>query len=106
LRIAVDFDNTLAKVDNFPIIKSPNLNLINLMITLKNEGHYITLWTCREGQFLNDAVSFCKKHGLIFDSINETSYSYSDVCGKRKVIADVYIDDRAISPEEALTFFK
>jgi len=99
--IAVDFDGTIVE-HNFPDIGKPNIALINKLLWLKNIGHKIVLWTCREGIMLEDAIQYCKIYGLIFDGVNENirDVPYSNF--SRKIYADIYIDDRAITPEDFL----
>jgi len=93
--IATDFDGTLCK-NRYPAIGDPNEGLIKWLCQQKQNGKKIILWTCRENDELNDAINWCKKNGLVFDAINcnvseITFYS-------RKVVADLYIDDRAGLP--------
>ncbi len=99
--IAVDYDDTL--VINNPYGEEVGVNhlLIENLITLKKRGHYLILWTCRGGDWLQEAVNRCKELGLEFDAINENINE--DQCikkqiGLRKIIADFYIDDRAVDP--------
>ena len=107
MTIAVDFDSTLAEetigTSHDSIL--PNIPLIERLIELKQEGHYIILWTCREGDWLQDAVDFCKGYGLEFDAVNENiqGKTYRDT---RKIVADMYIDDRGIHPKDFLLLEK
>ena len=96
--IAVDFDNTLSLDNHWPYIGEPNLPLISFLHDAQVKGYGIVLWTCREGQLLDEAVAWCKKLGLEFDAINENP----DYVGwkSRKVVADMYIDDRAFNLED------
>lgn len=95
--IAVDFDGTLCE-DAFPGIGQPNWPLILFLKEKQREGSKLILWTCRCGNALNEAVSWCKKHGLVFDAVNANvpenilQHGGSD---SRKIYADIYIDDRA-----------
>ena len=110
--IAVDFDKTL----HFPKpggygIGTPNTKLIKKLIELKENHNEIILWTCRDGETLDEAVAWCKEQGLEFDAINENLpriiESHMEKFGSmgRKISADVYIDDRAVSPNEFLMWF-
>jgi hypothetical protein len=49
-------------------------------------------------------VYFCANHGLYFDAINDNIPEAKEEFGgnPRKVHADVYIDDKAISPIKSL----
>ena len=93
---AVDFDGTLC-VSSFPEIGAPNMRLINHLIKRKKKGNKLILWTCRVGERLAEAVSWCKDKGLEFDAINSNLPEMIEYWGNdpRKVFADVYIDDKA-----------
>jgi hypothetical protein len=60
------------------------------------------LWTSRKGRHLTQAVEWLERQGLIFDSVNErpneTAENFS-----RKIWADLYLDDKAITPENFIT---
>lgn len=94
---AVDFDGTLCE-SIYPGIGAPNMGLILHLIKRRNQGNKVILWTCRCGQQLTDAVEFCRKYGLEFDSVNENLPELMKIWGNdpRKVAADVYIDDKAV----------
>lgn len=98
--IAVDFDGTLADTDATKIY-TPNAKLINYLIGRRNQGDKVILWTCREGARLEQAVEWCKHHGLEFDAVND-NFPGLKLFGMnpRKVAADVYIDDAMASKEE------
>lgn len=89
--IAVDFDGTL-QIDG-----EPNLALIGNLMRAKRSGAVLILWTCRAGNRLADAVAFCRQHGLQIDLVNENAPQIVRQLGynPRKVLADVYIDDKA-----------
>jgi len=93
--IAFDFDGTLCKHE-FPNIGNPIIETINFAKRLKNEGHQLILWTCRDGIFLDRAVEWCKTFGLEFDAVNDNVQSVKDSFVKlsQKVYADIYVDDR------------
>lgn len=100
--VAVDFDGTLSLDSQYPNIGRFNTHLYEALMKLKGIGWSIVLWTCREGKELKEAVVWCKMNGLEFDAINENP---SHVPFKsRKVVADMYIDDRAYMPTTA--FYK
>lgn len=97
--IAVDFDGTLCR-EAWPKIGAANHKLIRLLKERQQErGVKLILWTCREGALLRDAVRWCAAHGLVFDAVNQNLPERIDQYGGdcRKVSADLYIDDRAIS---------
>lgn len=97
---AVDFDGTLAET-RFPEIIAPCKKTIAAVKLLKAQGHKIILWTSRAGADLENAVEWCKGKGLVFDSVNEPLPEQIARWGNdnRKIFADVYIDDRAVTPE-------
>ena len=100
--VAVDFDGTLSLDSQYPNIGRFNTPLYEALMKLRSIGWSIVLWTCREGRELKEAVIWCANNGLEFDAINENP---SHVPFKsRKVVADMYIDDRAYMPTTA--FYK
>ena len=100
--IAVDFDGTLADTDATRIY-TPNENLIAKLIILRQKGNKVILWTCREGDRLNDAIEFCRKYGLEFDAVNDNLSRYKAFnLNPRKIFANIYIDDAASGVDEFL----
>jgi hypothetical protein len=93
--IAVDFDGTLCE-SAWPNIGKPNRKLIKHLISLREEGNLVILWTNREESRLNEAVQWCDKYGLVFDAINDNIPEITERFGRntRKVYADLYIDDK------------
>lgn len=94
--IAVDFDGTLCEREKFPAIGRPKTELILWLKQQKKIGKKIILWTCREGETLREALQWSKAQGLEFDSVNENFPSNG--IKTRKVMADIYIDDRSCIP--------
>ena len=99
--IAVDFDNTLFKT-NFPNIGEPILPVIEFCKARQQGGDIIILWTCRRDDDLLDATRACQRHGLEFDYVNCNEPNHlaafkNNDC--RKIFADVYIDDKSITPQ-------
>ena len=101
---AVDFDGTLCE-NAWPGIGEPHHDMINWVNGLRKAGHKIILWTCRGGMSLVDAIVWCADHGLFFDAVNDNLEEHKKNFGgnSRKVLADFYIDDKAIYPS-ALPF--
>lgn len=95
--IAVDFDGCLC-VNKWPEIGAPNWAAINALIARKAEGDKVILWTCREGQMLEDAIAWCLNRGLKFDAVNDNLPENKEHFGNncRKVWANEYWDDRAV----------
>lgn len=100
---AVDFDGVICE-DAWPGIGAPNETVIDYLKSLKAQGDRLILWTCREGENLEEALAFCAEHGLEFDAVNsnlpDKVREFGNDC--RKVGADYYMDDRfvAIVPDD------
>lgn len=113
LRIAVDFDGTLA-FGSWPEINDGtrwNTLLGDWLQKRRSMGDEIILWTCRENyggirfpdkEYLNDAVQFCTRNRMFFQSVNRNvgevfgEYLEGSMRYGRKVSADLYIDDRGM----------
>lgn len=98
--IAVDFDGTLC-YSNWPALGDPNVRLIEYLRRWKAQGNKLILWTCRAGEALDLAVSWCREQNLEFDAVNDNLPEIIEKYGNnsRKITCDYYIDDRAILPE-------
>ena len=95
--IAVDFDGTICQ-NNWPDIGEANWLVIWELLERKAQGDKIILWTCRDGQKLEDALMWCANRGLTFDAVNDNlpeniAYFRNN---NRKVFAHEYWDDRAV----------
>lgn len=98
--IAVDFDGTLADTDATQIY-GVNKELVAQLVLLRQKGNKVILWTCREGERLNDAIEFCRKYGLEFDAVNDNLPRYKALgLNPRKIFANIYIDDAASGVDE------
>lgn len=97
---AIDFDGTLA-VTRFPEIVAPKEKIVAAVKCLKANGHKIILWTSRAGKDLEAAVKWCKDQGNVFDAVNEPLPEQIAMWNNdtRKIYADAYIDDKAVSVE-------
>lgn len=98
--IAVDFDGTLC-FSTWPEVGPPNKPLIDYLKGQQKDGSKLILWTCRSGEALDKAVSWCKEVAhLEFDAINDNVQEMIDYYGhnSRKISCDVYIDDRSLNP--------
>lgn len=97
LVIAVDFDGTIVE-EKYPEIGKPKEDVFNVLVRLHNEGHRLLLWTYRHGERLEQAVDFCKKNGVEFYAINKNfPDEIYDERVPRKLLADIYIDDRDVN---------
>lgn len=94
LTIAVDFDGTIVE-HQYPRIGKEMLFAFDTLRALRKKGHKLILWTFREGDLLQEAVEFCRENGVEFYAINRNypEERYEEM-SSRKVLADVYIDDR------------
>ena len=55
----------------------------------------LILWTCREGELLQEAIDYCASRGLEFYAVNSNfPEETSDIVRARKLEADLFIDDR------------
>lgn len=96
MTIAVDFDGTIVE-HRYPGIGKEIPFAIETLKQLQRDRHRLILWTVREGRLLDEAVAFCREHGLEFYAVNrdypeeeaERNNHYS-----RKLKADLFIDDR------------
>ena len=101
---AVDFDDTLC-ADAYPKIGEPNMKMINLVRSLKEQGHKIILDTCRENnmpegsELLTEAVVWCRHYDITFDAHNENLPELIERYGGdcRKISADFYVDKDSIA---------
>ena len=98
--IAVDFDGTLC-YSEWPALGEPNVRLIAYLKKWKEMGNKVILWTCRAGDALESAVSWCREQDLEFDAINDNLPEIVALYGNnsREITCDYYIDDRACLPE-------
>ena len=96
LTIAIDFDGTIVE-NKYPEIGKPLLFAFETLKKLQEDGHNLILWTYRKGTRLEEAVTFCKNNGISFYAVNK-SYPEEkfDESLSRKILADIFIDDRNI----------
>lgn len=95
MTIAVDFDGTIVE-HRFPKIGKEIPFAIETLKKLSNDGHRLILWSAREGELLKEAVDFCSSRGLEFFAVNadRPESNWSEGQATRKIVADMYIDDR------------
>ena len=101
LKDASERNGTLS-FGTWPDVGEPNVPLIEQLKDLKNRGNKLILWTCRAGEPLENAVNWCRQHGLVFDAVNDNLPEIVSLYGNnsRKITCDYYIDDRACLPED------
>ena len=93
--VAVDFDGTITKDNRFPDVIGVVRDGCKEAIDYIRQKNKVVLWTCRCGEYLDEAVRFLQENGIEVDAVND------DICGKygktdRKIMADIYIDDKNI----------
>lgn len=96
--IAVDFDGTIHD-GRFPCIGGVKCGADKYLRKLKEDGHYIILYTCRNGEDLLKAVNWMLENNIPFDRVNDNSPSNLiefNSTNTRKIYADVYVDDKQI----------
>lgn len=97
MTIAIDFDGTIV-THKYPKIGKKIPHSIEAVKQLKADGHKLILWTYRAGSMLQKAVDYCKAEGIVFDAVNENypGETLNENRISRKIIAEIYIDDRNI----------
>jgi hypothetical protein len=95
--IAIDFDGTI-HTGRWPEIGLPAPDVVKVMRQLKDDGHYIIIWTCREGERQTEAINWLLEKGIPFDRINDHKPGTTEIYGysSRKVYAHLYIDDKQV----------
>jgi hydroxymethylpyrimidine pyrophosphatase-like HAD family hydrolase len=91
--LAVDYDGTLYDGEKI------NHALIKRLKTNQKHGDIVILWTCRDGKRLREAINQLAKAGFKPNLINQNAPQAIQALGydPRKILADVYIDDKALS---------
>ena len=98
MNIAIDFDGTVVEHE-YPKIGREIPFAVETLKMLIHDRHNLILWSCREGELLDDAVEWCRKRGIEFYAVNrdypeetkEGNQVYS-----RKLKVDLFIDDRNV----------
>lgn len=94
--IAVDFDGTIVE-HAYPKIGKEMLFAFATLKELQKKGHKLILWTFRHGEYLDEAVEYCRQNGVEFYAVNKNFPEETwgtDVA--RKLNADIFIDDRNV----------
>ena len=98
MTIAVDFDGTIVE-HRYPEIGKEVPFATQTLKMLIEDRHKLILWSVREGKLLEDAVEWCRQHGVEFYAVNK-DFPEEDLTKNqsfsRKLKADVWIDDRNI----------
>ena len=94
---AIDFDGTIVEDNRYPGVGEPKPYALEALKILKQRGHAIILWTCRENESLDTAKWHMSMLGIKFDAINN-NVEYCKNIAQHKVLADYYLDDRSFPP--------
>lgn len=95
-KIAIDYDGTIA-TGRYPLPGVIDKQIARYLKKWKRAGHFLILWTCREGRSLELAVDYCKENGILFDAVNN-NVDPSPGVNPRKVFCDFFIDDKCPMP--------
>jgi histidinol phosphatase-like enzyme len=95
--ICIDIDGTLVHYEEWQSethFGSVITGAVEAVNKLRSNGWYVIIYTTRGNK---DIIKrFLNENGIEFDSINENPFQPNNALGG-KPIADVYIDDRAIT---------
>jgi uncharacterized HAD superfamily protein len=98
MTLCFDFDGTICETefkDGVYNILKINEDVVAMVNKLHKEGHTIIIFTARHWDKLANTMSQVGQIGINYDSL---------VMGKP--VADFYIDDRALRPDEFVKLFK
>lgn len=97
LTIAVDFDGTIVE-HRYPAIGKEIPFAFQVLRELQQRGFRLILWTYRHGEALEAAVAYCRAQGIEFYAVNANhpDEPYDPAQESRKILADLYIDDRNV----------
>jgi len=95
MNIAVDFDGTIV-THEYPKIGKELPFATQTLRMLQEDHHRLILWSCREGELLEDAINWLKERGVEMYAYNR-DYPEETTDSKdwsRKLKVDMFIDDR------------
>lgn len=95
--IAIDFDGTMNFYDhwcNGPIINQPIEGCIEALKAFRDMGYEVEIYTCRTNPEINNVS---EQLGYLRQWLNDNGLPFVMIWTNGKPIADVYIDDRAIT---------
>ncbi|MCM1230242.1 MAG: hypothetical protein NC489_08915 [Ruminococcus flavefaciens] len=104
--VAFDFDGTVAADGAYPKCGPAIWPVINALVEKRAQGFKLILYTCREGEALENAVEFCIEHGIEPDAVNDNLFTEEQrkrFGNPRKVYATEYWDDRAVQVRNLLS---
>lgn len=74
----------------YPDIGAPNWEIIGAAAAEQIAGAGLILWTCREGELLENTLEDCARWGLHFDAVNDSLPSWKKFYGMNEVFTPVY----------------
>jgi hypothetical protein len=86
----------------FPEIGKPKVEVINFIKKAYKAGHKIIIWTCRTDEYVEPMIVWLKRWGIPYHTINDNIDPVKYQC--RKVLADIYLDDRALNVDDLEDF--
>lgn len=95
--IAIDFDGTIVEHE-YPAIGPLKEGAVKALRAFQKAGHKIAIWTCRKGEEERELRQFLIQNKIPFDTINTPIPGFD--LATRKIFADIYIDDKAMTFEE------
>lgn len=91
--IAFDYDGTVTEDGSYPGAGALDPCAVEALRRIKELGHRLILFTCREGEALKVALSALQAAGISVDAVN-AQVPGLEAFG-RKPYADLYVDDRS-----------
>jgi len=96
--IAIDFDGTIVQwqkdahlLKDFTLM--PNAKAV---LDWMYQNFFCILWTCRDNESLQNALSFLARNNIKFHAINQNA-PFVDFETSAKIYADFYVDDRSVA---------
>ncbi len=101
--IAIDFDGTLVE-NAWPEIGRTIEPVVDYVKYRQSKGARLILWTNRCGKYLDEAVAWCERKGIVLSAVNENLPDIIKAFGGncRKIFANEYLDDRAVLPSQLM----
>ncbi len=100
LKFGVDFDGTLVD-DQFPGVGTLKPRAKEALSRLREAGHKVILWTCRDGKRLEEAVKFLADNDIVMDGVNFSRWRpgrFEETTDVSKLRVDYYLDDKSFPP--------
>lgn len=95
--IAIDFDGVISHYTGWKgelSFEPPVAGAKEALAGLRKRGWVIIIFTTRSD--LNDVEKYLDEHQLTFDYINENPFRDKENTNSQKVVADIYLDDKAV----------